>query len=146
MSPVPSKYLQLGAWWEPNHFCVVCNAGSWIFYTAVVHDSCRETAASWFNSLTPRLFCQSADVEHIRVQRFVRPEDVDAELAYKADHSSEEVRVDVGLVVESCGCCREMGTRSVDPKHPPEVWLAPKAVWAGVQKRSVWRWVWQFPP
>ena len=35
------------------------------------------------------------------MQRFVRPEDVDAELAYKADQSSEEVRVDVGLVAEA---------------------------------------------
>ena len=52
------------------------------------------------------------------MQRFVRPEDVDAKLAYKADHNSEEVRVDVGLVVESCGCCNKMSTCSVDPKHP----------------------------
>ena len=60
------------------------------------------------------------------MQRFVRPEDVDAELAYKANHSSEEVRVDVGLVVESCGCCSEMGTRSVDPKHPQKCGWPPK--------------------
>ena len=60
------------------------------------------------------------------MQRFVRPEDVDAELAYKADQSSEEVRVDVGLVVESCGCCCEMGTRSVDPKHPQKCGWLPK--------------------
>ena len=48
----------------------------------------------------------------------MRPEDADAEMAYKADHSNEEVRVGVGLVVESCGCCNEMGIRSVYPKHP----------------------------
>ena len=146
MSPVPSKYLQLGAWWEPNHFCVVCNAGSWIFYTVVVHDSCRETAASWFNSLTPRLFCQSADVEHICVQRFMRPEDVDAELAYKADHSSEEVKSWCWIGGRKLWLLPRNGYTFSGSKAPPEVWLAPKAVWAGVQKRSVWRWVWQFPP
>ena len=70
------------------------------------------------------------------MNRFVRPEDVDSELAYKANHSSEEVRVDVGLVVESCGYCNEMGTRSVDPKHPQKCAWPPK-LFGQVSKNEV---------
>ena len=60
------------------------------------------------------------------MHRFVRPKDADAELGYKADHSSEEVRVGVGLVVESCGCYNKTSTRSVDPKHPQKCGWPPK--------------------
>ena len=67
---------------------------------------------------------------------------MDAELAYKVDHSSEEVRVDVGLVVGKCrvggATVRQRNGHTFSgPKAPPKVWPVAKVVRARVQKRSV---------
>ena len=73
------------------------------------------------------------------MQRFVRLEDVDAELAYKADHSNKKVRVDFGLVVGKCrvvgaAVLQQNGHTFSGAKASPEVCSTPKVVWEGVQK------------
>ena len=123
MNPVPLKCLLLGAWCEPDHFNVVCNACSWILYTAAVHDSCWETAASWFNGFTPRLFV-SLPMWTI----FVCRDSWDQSIWMLSWHTSQTIaarRSELILdwwstSVGSLGLqwCNEMGTHSVDTKHP----------------------------
>lgn len=59
------------------------------------------------------------------MQIFVKPEDVDAKLAYKIDNSSEEVRVDVELVigkwrVVGAVVLQQKGHTCNGPRAPPK--------------------------